>query len=98
MPAPKDDRAGIRQTIKVLLDTGHTLLYVNNGGDDEVVKTAAEALEECMAADEAYLHVQLPQGLSTGWVRFVLGNDPEEVVCDFTVNLDVVDRLTTSWN
>jgi hypothetical protein len=47
--------------------------------------------------DEAYVYVILPNGLP-GWLRFVLGNDPEEVLNNHTVNLsEFVDPITDPW-
>lgn len=96
MGTPTTDRGGIQQVLRVLTESGHTLDRVYDGEDVDV-STVKDALEAVTAVDDAYLFVTLPDGERTGWVRFVLGNDPEEVVCDHTVNLEVVDKLTRSW-
>lgn len=97
MGTPTTDRGGIQQVLRALAESGHTLSYVFDGEEDVKVDTKGQALDAIMAVDDAFLHVTLPDGERTGWVRFVLGNDPDEVVCDYTVNLEVVDKLTSSW-
>lgn len=107
MPAPSSDQAGIRQTIRALKAAGYALSAVddgdyydqNEGGDkdgDLKVATETEAIEAITAVDDAKLYAA--KGGCFGWVRFVMGNDPEEVVCDYTMSLgDVLDPLTEKW-
>lgn len=95
--APTTDRGGIQQTIRALLASGHTLSFVYDGEDKVQVSTQGQAVEAIMAVDDARLYVLLPND-KTGWVRFVMGNSPEEVVCDYTVNLcPTLDPLTEGW-
>lgn len=43
-------------------------------------------------------HLYVRKGDETGWVFFVLGNDPEEVINNHTINLsEPLDRLMDSW-
>ena len=52
-----------------------------------------------MAVDSAWLRVTHPLQSKSGHVFFVLGNDPEEVICDYTINLDhVIGPLMESWD
>lgn len=100
MGAPSSDRAGIRQVVRALRGAGWVLIEVFDGGDDHVpVANETEAVDTITAVDDATLIVA--EGTPTGprgWVRFVMGNDPEEVVCDHTLNLSsVLDPLTESW-
>lgn len=98
MAAPSSDSAAIRQTIRALKGAGYTLLEVFDGEDTVEVKTETEALDAITAVDDATLFVRTPEGDRNPWVRFVLGNDPEEVVCDYVVSLSsVIDPLTESW-
>ena len=54
-------------------------------------------MDAIMAVDDAFLVVNITPERQ-GWVRFVLGNAPEEVICDHTVNLSsVIEPLTDSW-
>lgn len=96
MSTPTTDRGGIQQTIRALVADGWQLDRVYDGGDeDQPVTTEPAAIEAITAVDDAYLHVK--RGDETGWVRFVLGNAPDEVVSDYTTNLEAVDTLTRSW-
>ena len=99
MGAPSSDRAGIRQAIRALRNAGYTLDRVYNGGDDdEPVTTETEAIEELMATDDATLWIRNSAGRGFG-VYFVLGNSPDEVICDYHVSLShVLDPLMDSWN
>lgn len=99
MTAPTDDRAGIRQAIRALLAADYTLVEVFDGGDEMVkVENETEAINAIMAVDDATLFVRTPDGERNPWVRFVLGNDPDEVICDHLVSLGhVLDPLMESW-
>lgn len=97
MTAPTSDRAGIVQTFEALKKAGWTDPSVWDGEEDTPVTTAKEAADIVMNLDQARLYVKGPLG-SEGWVFFVLGNDPDEVICDHTVNLsEVLDPLTQGW-
>lgn len=96
MPVPTSDKAGIRQVIRALKADGWELDCVYDGGDeDNPVTGEQEAIDAIDAVDDAYLNVK--KGEDTGWVRFVLGNEPDEVVCDYTTNLTAVDALINEW-
>lgn len=98
MSTPTSDKGGATQVIRALRATGHTLDRVFNGEEDIEVSNETDALEAIFAVDDAYLWVRLPDSEVEGWVRFVLGNDPAEVVCDHTLNLSpTLDPLTESW-
>lgn len=45
-----------------------------------------ELLMEVMAVDDIYVHVQ--RGSDKGWLYFVFGNSPEEVVANSSLNVD----------
>jgi len=100
MSVPMTDEAGIRQTIRALKAGGYVLVHVFDGEEDVEVSTESEAVEAITAVDDAYLYVA-PKGDADGktsWVRFVLGNDPEEVICDHGVSLaHVIDPLMERW-
>lgn len=101
MGAPTTDRGGIQQTIRALVADGWQLRYVYDGEERVKVTNEPEAIDAITAVDDAALHVArgakgTPER-ATGWVRFVMGNDPDEVVCDYTTNLECVDALTNGW-
>jgi len=99
--APATDKSAISQTIHALTKAGWTLDRTDNGEDvrdlDLTDKAAwLVALDEITATDAAHLFVK--KGSERGYVWFVLGNDPEEVIADHTLNLtDVIDPLTDRW-
>ena len=95
MATPTTDADGIQQTVRALLDDGWKLENVQSWGDTWPVSTNAEAMEIITDLDDAFLVVS--KGDSEGWVRFVMGNDAPEVVCDYTLNLECVTKLTEEW-
>ena len=96
MPTPTTDAGGIRQTIRALVADGWTLDRVEFGEDPEPVRNETEAMEIITDLDDAFLVVT--KGEESGWVRFVMGNEPPEVVCDYTINLECVGRLISGWD
>lgn len=112
MSAPSTDQAAIRQTLRALKAADVVPTYAEYGdGDGEDVTGATEqaTIDAIMAVDDAYLIVDLPAALhyethpghregTTSHIRFVMGNDPEEVICDHGTALSpVLDPLTESW-
>lgn len=94
---PNSDREAVSLIIKGMLATGHKLMSVFDTEENIFVNTEEEALDAIFAVDTAHLHLRLPNG-DTGWIWFVLGNDPEEVAADYTVNLDPhVDNIVSPW-
>ena len=97
-PTPTTDRAGIQQTIRALLAAGYTLDTIWDGEEETSVSTETAAIDAVMAVDDAILNVDHPT-LQSSHVRFVMGNDPWEVVCDYGVSLEpVIGPLTSSWD
>lgn len=102
MSAPKTDEAGIRQTIRALRAADYVLTAVYDGEDHVKVTNEQDAVDAITAVDDAYLFV-MPKG-SDGttpdlWVRFVLGNAPDEVICDHLTSLShVLDPLMERWS
>lgn len=97
MTKPTSDRAGIRQAIRALRNAGYELLEVFDGEETVKVSSEKKAIDAIMAVDDATLFVTKNDGYNP-WVRFVMGNSPEEVICDHTVSLSpVLDSLMTSW-
>lgn len=102
MAAPSSDTAGIRQTIRALRAAGYAPTEVNDGEETIDVKgaTEREIIEALTATDQSWLYVTNaagPRGRRE-WVFFVLGNDPEEVINDYTIALDpVIDPLYRKW-
>lgn len=96
---PNTDREAITRILTDLTESGHTIYEV---ADDtynllyrQPVYSVSEAVELVTAVDEAYVFLLTPNR-EDGWVRFVLGNDPEEVAADYTINLPV-ERTVNPW-
>ena len=93
MSAPSTDRAAAGHIIRGLIKAGWRLDRVFDGEEDVPVTTVSQALHVIFSVDMAHLHVEKAE--ETGWVWFVLGNDPEEVAADYTVNLsEAIDPIT----
>ncbi len=98
MTLRKADRAAVRAIIRGVRKGGWDLNFVADGEEDVEVKTEEEALDAIFAVDMARLYVVNRADTTEGWLFFVLGNDPEEVLNDCTINLsDVVDPVTDAW-
>lgn len=101
MTAPSSDKAAIRQTIRALRKADH-IITGGHDGEYDFTCTPGESedsiIGNLMACDSSILRVTLPDGES-GWMYFVLGNEPFEVICNHTVNLSpVLDPLTDGWD
>lgn len=68
-----------------LKKAGFVPFEVNNGGDDESTPTWKKALEEATACDAASVYLRHPDSLKLIWLYIVLGNEPEELVADYSV-------------
>lgn len=98
MTAPESDSAAIRQIIRALLAAGYTLDGVHDGEEVVPVTNEKEAVEAITAVDVARLYLNDPKGGPLSHILFVLGNEPEEVAADYTVDLEpVLGPLTRSW-
>lgn len=104
MTAPSSDQAAIRQTLRALKAANITPYYVGYGedeGEDVTGATEQATVKAIMAVDDAYLWVNLPGGSvrETSHIRFVMGNEPFEVICDYGLSLSpVLDPLTEGWD
>lgn len=64
--------------------------------EETKVANETEAVDAVTAVDDAFLYVR--KGDSEGYVFFVLGNAPDEVICDYTVNLEsAIGPLIEGW-
>lgn len=103
MSTPKTDEAAIRQIVRALHAAGFPFLEVYDGEEMVQARNESEAVAAVTAVDDATLFVHDPESGRNPWVRFVLGNDPEEVVADWTIDVERFDRTITSvtdrwWN
>lgn len=104
MSAPSSDSAAIRQTIRALRAAGAAPNYAEYGGGEgePLAPTASEQsiIDAIMAVDDCYLIVTLPDGFDReeSHIRFVMGNDPEEVIGDYEISLEpILGPLVKGW-
>ena len=102
MAAPRDDKAGVKQTWQALHDAGYDVGVQDGAGEEFAGLSKKDAVAEVMSCDEGFF-VAMPKGETDqskrdGWVYFVFGNSPEEVINDYTTNLDhVIEPLSKRW-
>lgn len=98
---PSNDREAITLIMQGLAEHGIMPVSVNYGDGHEPVSSIEEAVEEATAADEANVLFSIPAGLAdrdSSFIYFVLGNDPEEVACDYGVSLSpFLDPIVEPW-
>lgn len=98
---PSNDREAISLIIDGLIERGCTPLTSRDGESEDLPYTDKEsALDWLTSCDESVLFVGLPEGAEreSTFVYFVLGNEPEEVVCDYGVSLSpYLDPITDPW-
>lgn len=82
----------IKSFFQIALSHGFALHTVDNGGDEDVpTNTIKESVEEVNATDESHVILIDPNGKCVGFY-LVLGNSPEETVCDYSVH-DLADKV-----
>lgn len=74
------DEGGVEHTLELVFAVDEALV---------LVKKDADMVEELL--DKGHFSPRNPPPAQRGWIRFVLGNDPDEVVNDYTVNVTVLD-------
>lgn len=88
---PSNDREAISLILSGLVSKGHSINGVidDTWNKEDVTHTSDvdEATALVTGVDEAFVLMTDKEG-KTGYIYFVLGNSPEEVACDYTVNLD----------
>ena len=105
MDRPKSEldaeRNAARKVIKALLNAGYTVGI--NDGEETTIKRSTDktALYAALwTTDEDYIYAYnaeddfpfkgFPKGKRIGWVYLVYGNSPEELVSDYTTNLETI--------
>lgn len=98
---PSNDREAISLIIDGLIERGVTPTVSRNGADEDLPYTDKEsALGWLTSCDESVLFVNLPEGAAreSSFIYFVLGNEPEEVACDYGVSLSpYLDPIVDPW-
>jgi hypothetical protein len=82
----------IESFFSIALKHGFMLYTVDNGGGEDVLmNTYEEAVEEVAATDESHVVLKDPNGKRV-WFFLVLGNSPEETICDYSVH-ELADKV-----
>lgn len=95
---PSNDKEAIALILQGLVDKGHTITAVIDDtwakDDKTYTSDVNEAVALCTGVDEAFVLLDD----ESAYIYFVLGNDPEEVACDYTTNLDPdLSNITDPW-
>lgn len=86
----------VQDFLQMLLAAGCTKILVDDGDDQwqPFEQDAQAAAEAACAVDESFIKVTMPDGLRR-WIQIVLGNDPDEIVCDYQIH-HVLDAVQTA--
>jgi hypothetical protein len=100
--APRDDKDGVEQTYDALVAAGYDVGVLDGAQEEFFGLSKEKAVAEVMSCDEGWF-LAMPKGATGsenrfGWVYFVYGNDPMEVINDHTTNLEsVINPLSKRW-
>lgn len=98
---PSNDYEAILLILEGLVAKGHRIdgFIDDTWNKEDVTYTDSPrtATEGMCGVDEGFVLMTDKEGKS-GYIYFVLGNSPEEVACDYTVNLDPdLSNITNPW-
>lgn len=105
MTTPKSDHAAIWKFISALKKGGWKAIKITDPEFVVVTGDSPKAIADLIASsyDEAVLwfsNKEIENGRMQ-WVYFVLGNSPEEVVCNYSAGIEefvkIADQITESW-
>lgn len=74
----------IRDLLKTVTDAGFVLKYVDNGDGKEIAEDIDTATKLINATDESHVFIQWPDG-KVRYLWVVLGNEPYEMVADYSM-------------
>lgn len=106
MAKPKTDRTAIWQFISGLNKRGWKAIKITEPEFVIVGCDSPKGIADLIVNnyDEAVLHFsnkKIQHG-RLQWVHFVMGNSPEEVVCNYSVGIEefaeIADQITESWD
>lgn len=87
----------IKSLLKHLENEGFSPFQVDNGDGRVKTSTWKDALEEINATDESHVYLKHPSVEKSLWLYVVLGNEPEETVCDYSCN-EFLDKATGAFS
>jgi len=87
----------IKSFFTIALAHGFTIHTVDNGdGEDVLMNSIEEAVEEVTATDESHVVLLAPDGKRV-WFFLVLGNEPFETICNYSV-YDLADKVHAEFS
>ena len=100
MTTPKSDRTAIVQVIRALKKAGWNPTKITDPENVNVEGMNPTEIADLITSHyySAVLHFKKPEveNYRTQWIYFVLGNSPEEVVCDNTISNEEFDNIVTT--
>lgn len=81
----------VRKYIKAVLDAGYSVRAIESGGEE--LHPWSEKMppnDALFACDDLVIHCRKAEGGSISFIYFVFGNEPGEVVNDYSVSLEEV--------
>jgi hypothetical protein len=75
----------VKSFLNICAAHGLKIQKVDDGEEDTLTDNVNEAAKAVCAVDEASVYLLTPEGKRL-WVFIVLGNSPEETICDHTCN------------
>lgn len=97
MGLPTQEQKNVEQVWDALNAAGYVIDVRDGAGEDWTSLDKDEAVAEVTSCDEGYF-VVYDGDERVGWVWFVFGNLPAEVVSDYTTNLEpVLSPLFREW-
>ena|SRR3982751_2756956 len=101
---PSNDREAVTLILQGLEAEGWNTYMVQDDtydrdpANNSKVDNVAQAVDLVMGVDEAFVYLLRKDDGRQGYIYFVLGNEPEEVACDYTTNLDPeLNNITDPW-
>lgn len=83
------ERGIAREVIRCLVDAGYSVT-VDNGADESITRSTSkrEIFDALCQTGQDHLIAHDKDGKEVGWVWLVYGNEPCELIADYTGNLE----------
>lgn len=107
---PRDDRSAVRVTLRVLRAAGYVPHQFFDADDStwvSIPSNITDATDMILGVDDAEVLFRGNYLGDSFWVRFVMGNEPTEVICDHSwrddevdvgwIAFDALNQLTNRW-
>ena len=88
------ERQAVFNLLNHMREHGWECYMVFNGEEEILVTTTELAMEHVFSVDDS--HMYFSKNGKTHWAYIVLGNSPEEIICDHTYSKDGTDDFDTA--